>query len=168
MRPILSIIGGATATPEQDALAEQVGRLAIEAGFRICCGGRGGVMAAACRGARSATRYREGDTIGIMMHYDRDSANQWVNIAIPTGMYFSRNTVVVATGQVVVAIGGGAGTLSEIALAWQLKRPVVALCAGGWSEQLAGAPLDDRQDSVIHRAETPQQVIEAARSLLGG
>jgi hypothetical protein len=60
------------------------------------------------------------------------------------------------------------GTLSEIALAWQLKRPVVALCAGGWSEQLAGAALDDRQDSVIHRADTPQQVIEAARSLLGG
>ena len=168
MRPILSIIGGASTTPAQAAVAEQVGRLAIESGFRICCGGRGGVMAAACRGAHAAPGYREGDTIGIMMHYDRDSANPWIDIAIPTGMYFSRNTVVVATGQVVLAIGGGAGTLSEIALAWQLKRPVVALCAGGWSEQLAGIPLDDRHDSIIHRAETPRQAIETALALLQG
>ena len=101
-----------------------------------------------------------------MMHYDRDSANEWIDIAIPTGMYFSRNTVVVATGQVVLAIGGGAGTLSEIALAWQLKRPVVALCAGGWSEQLAGKAFDTRQDGTIHRAETPAQAIAAALALV--
>lgn len=167
MRPILSIIGSASTTPEQTAAAEALGRLAIEAGFRICCGGRGGVMAAACRGARSAANYREGDTIGVLMDYDPASANEFVDIAIPTGIGFSRNTVVVAAGQVVVSVAGGAGTLSEIALAWQLKRPVVALCVGGWSETLAGQVLDQRHDSIIHQAESPEEAIRIAGGLLG-
>ena len=166
MRPILSIIGSATTTEAQAAAAETLGRLAVEAGFRICCGGRTGVMAAACRGARSATRYREGDTIGVLMDNTTDSANPWVDIAIPTGMGFSRNTIVVAAGQVVVAVAGGAGTLSEIALAWQLERPVIALCVGGWSEQLAGMRLDHRLDTVVHRAQTPEAAVAMALDLL--
>ncbi|MFT5681696.1 MAG: hypothetical protein ACI8RZ_002602 [Myxococcota bacterium] len=166
MRPILSIIGSASTTPEQTAASEAVGRLAVEAGFRICCGGRGGVMVAACRGARSAANYREGDTIGILMDYDPASANEHVDIAIPTGIGFSRNTVVVASGQVVVAVAGGAGTLSEIALAWQLKRPVIALCVGGWSEKLAGQILDHRHDGAIHRAESPEDAVRIATGLL--
>ena len=167
MRPILSIIGSASTTPEQTAAAAALGRLAVEAGFRICCGGRGGVMAAACQGARSAANYREGDTIGILMDYDPASANAFVDIAIPTGIGFSRNTVVVAAGQVVVSVAGGAGTLSEIALAWQLKRPVIALCVGGWSETLAGQTLDHRHDSISHRAESPEEAVRIAADLLG-
>lgn len=168
MRPILSIIGSASVNPEQEAASEVLGRLAVEAGFRICCGGRTGVMAAACRGARSASNYREGDTIGIMMNYDPASANAWVDIAIPTGMGFSRNTIVVAAGQVVVAVAGGAGTLSEIALAWQLGRPVIALCVGGWAERMAGQKLDHRQPGTIHRAESPSEAVGIAAMLLQG
>ncbi len=166
MRPILSIIGSASITPAQARAAELLGKLAVEAGFRICCGGRGGVMAAACRGAHAAANYREGDTIGILMDYDQGSANAHVDIAIPTGMGLSRNTVVVATGQAVVAVAGGAGTLSEIALAWQLKRPVVSLCVGGWSERLAGQVLDHRHDGVIHRAAHPADAVRIAAALL--
>ena len=166
----MSIIGsgaGAT-TPAQEDLAEQLGEAAVNAGFRICCGGLGGIMAAACRGARGAARYTEGDTIGILPGRSHSDANPSVDIAIPTELGYARNMLVVMAGHVVVAVAGRSGTLSELALAWQIGRPVIALSpAGGWSARLAGQALDDRRPDTIHDARTPQQAVALALRLAG-
>ncbi len=168
-RRILGVIGpgsGATAeapvAAELLAAAEDVGRLAVDAGFRIATGGLGGVMEAASRGAREAAGYREGDVIGILKSYDREDANPHVDIVIPSGMGLARNLLLVSTADVVVAIAGGSGTLSELALAWQLGRPVVALTGAGWAGRLAGEAIDGRRAGVILGAESPEDAVRLA------
>ena len=140
------IIGNATVEPEGAAsvAAFDVGTLAIDAGFRIMTGGLDGVMAAACKGAHASKQYREGDTIGLLPHFDPDAANEWVDVVIATGLDHFRNALV-ANADAVVAIGGGAGTLSELAFAWMYKRLIVALDVPGWSAELAGRRLDQRE-----------------------
>lgn len=168
MRPVLAVVGsGGPLAPATTDLAEELGRRAIDAGFRLVTGGRDGVMAAASRGAHGAEAYREGDVIGVLPGYDRDDANPHVDVVIPTGLGHARNVVVVATADVVVAVAGGAGTLSEIALAWQLDKPVIALSAsGGWSTMLAGQPIDDRRAASVIAAVDAAGAIAAARRAL--
>lgn len=144
-RPVVAVIGdaGVTADSAPYAAAFEVGRLAVDAGLRILTGGLGGVMEAACKGAHASERYREGDTIGILPHFDPGEANPWVDIAIATGLDHARNGLV-ANADAVVAIGGGAGTLCEITFAWLYKRLIVALDLPGWSAELGGRRLDHR------------------------
>lgn len=145
-RLLLGVIGDA-GVPEDDiryVLAREVGRLAVESGFRILCGGLGGVMEAACRGAHEARTYVNGDTIGLLPGFIPSVANPWVDIALGTGLGHLRNGLV-ANSEAVIAIGGGAGTLSEIAFAWMYRRPIVALSVDGWSGRLAGTALDHRR-----------------------
>jgi uncharacterized protein (TIGR00725 family) len=99
------------------------------AGVVLVTGGLGGVMEAACRGARS----RGGRTIGILPGLDRDAANGWVQVALATGLGELRNGLVVRGADAVVAVGGGHGTLSEIGFALKLGRPVVGV--GSWQVQ---------------------------------
>jgi uncharacterized protein (TIGR00725 family) len=94
-----------------------------EKGAVVVCGGLGGVMAAACRGAKSAG----GLTVGLLPGKKRDDANPWVDVAIPTGLGEARNVLVVASASAVVAVGGEYGTLSEIAFALRAGKPVVGL-----------------------------------------
>jgi uncharacterized protein (TIGR00725 family) len=149
--------------PALHALAHELGRLAITAGFRIATGGRGGVMEAASAGARTAPTYREGDVIGVLPGYAPDGANRFVDIAIPTGMGEARNVVLVALADVVVVIGGGAGTLSEIAMAWRLGKPVVALrTSAGWAGELAGRAVDEKRTDTIAAADSPAHAIDLA------
>jgi uncharacterized protein (TIGR00725 family) len=124
-------------------IAETVGRRLVDYGCRVVTGGLGGVMAAACRGAHLSERWFEGATIGILPTGDPDDANEWVDVTVPTGLDYSRN-VLVAQSDAVIAIGGGAGTLSELALAWMHHRLIVAVRCGGWSERLADTRVDDR------------------------
>ena len=124
--PYIAVVGPGEAAPEVLHSAEEVGAGLAAAGAVVVTGGLGGVMEAACRGARS----RRGRTLGILPGDDRDAANGWVEIAVPTGMGELRNGLVVRAADAVVAIGGGHGTLSEIALALKLGRPVVGL--GTW------------------------------------
>jgi uncharacterized protein (TIGR00725 family) len=119
----IAVIGAGRATAAECAAAEQVGRRIAEAGAVVVCGGLGGVMEAACRGARAAG----GTTVGILPGTDRSEANDFVDVAIPTGIGEARNAVVVATADAVVAVGGEFGTLSEIALALKAGRPVIGL-----------------------------------------
>ena len=105
--------------------------------------------------------------IGILPSYDAATANEAIDIAIPTGMAITRNVLVVASGDVVVALAGGAGTLSELALAWQLGKPIVALdCGGGWAAELGGQALDERREGVIVRAPSVAEAIAAIRASL--
>jgi uncharacterized protein (TIGR00725 family) len=106
-------------------------------------GGLGGVMEAACLGAHQAGAYREGDTLALLPGHDAHTANAQADIVIPTGLGHGRN-VLMAQADALVAIGGGAGTLSEIALAWTHRRLVLAYRLPGWSGRVADAPLDDR------------------------
>lgn len=103
--------------------AETVGRGLAEAGVLVICGGLGGVMEAACRGAKGAG----GVTVGILPGDERGAANEWVEVALPTGLGEARNALVVRAVDIVVAIGGGYGTLSEMALALKAGKRVVGL-----------------------------------------
>lgn len=120
---MISVCGPNDPTEQELRLAESVGAAVALAGHALVCGGRGGVMAAACRGAKQAG----GTTIGILPGYDAGEANDWVDHAICTGLGHARNALVVASGDAVIAIGGGFGTLSEIALALKMGKRVVAL-----------------------------------------
>ena len=166
-RKVVAVIGAGApldAATEEKCLA--LGELAIDAGFRIATGGLGGVMDAVSRGARRAASYREGDIVGILPTYDRESASAAVDIVIPTGLGIARNIVLVSTADVIIAVGGGSGTLSEIAVAWQLGKPIVALTSiAGWSHDLADRAIDDRRTDRIAKAETPEQAIALARAL---
>jgi uncharacterized protein (TIGR00725 family) len=125
--PYIAVVGAGEASPADLAFAEEVGAGLADLGAVVVTGGLGGVMEAACRGARS----RRGHTLGILPGDDRDDANGWVEIAVATGMGELRNGLVVRASDALVAIGGGHGTLSEVALALKLGRPVVGL--GTWA-----------------------------------
>lgn len=117
----------------------------------LVCGGLGGVMAAACRGAREAG----GTTVGILPGTDRSAANRWVEVAVPTGVGELRNGLVVRAADAVIAVAGGFGTLSEIALALKLGVPVVGL--NTWELSLGGVA-----DTSIIRATDPADAVTGA------
>lgn len=166
-RPVLAVAGSAGTLPDAvEAQARALGRLAVDAGFRVATGGRDGVMEAVSRGAHESDAYEEGRVIAILPTYRREEANPWVDIVIPTGAGVARNVMLVASADVVIAVRGGSGTMSEIALAWQLGKPIIALASsGGWAERLAGEALDERREDVIHRADDPTAAIALAEAL---
>lgn len=122
-RMYIGVIGEGICSPDVDQIAEEVGAELARRGCIVVCGGLGGVMEAACRGAKRAG----GLTVGILPGNSRKDANEYVDVAIATGMGEARNVLVVKSSQVVVAVGGRYGTLSEIALALKLGVPVVGL-----------------------------------------
>jgi uncharacterized protein (TIGR00725 family) len=152
VRPrVVSLIGGATCTPKQARLAEEVGRLLAERGIILVCGGRTGVMEAACRGAVEVG----GTTIGILPGDTTSGGNPYLTVALPTGFGHARNTLVVLAGEAVIAIGGGPGTLSEIGIALTNNRRVIAL--DSWTAtDSAGDPAP------ILTAQSPEEAVEYA------
>ena len=136
----VSVIGSGA---EHEPRAEEVGRLLAERGCVVVTGGLGEVMAAASRGAKSAG----GTTVGILPGKDRSDANEWVDHAVVTGLGHMRNFSVAASSDAVIAVGGSWGTLSEIAFAKLLGRPVVIL-EPGW--ELEG----------VDRAATPEEAVD--------
>ena len=127
----VAVCGPGDASPAATALAEAVGSALGRRGATLVCGGLGGCMEAACRAAKAAG----GATVGILPGYEARAANRYVDAVVCTGMGQARNAIVVASGAAVIAIAGGAGTLSEVALAIRLGRPVVLV--GEWSEALS-------------------------------
>jgi uncharacterized protein (TIGR00725 family) len=153
---IISVIGGAESSPEILKLAEDIGSEIAKRGIALACGGLMGVMEAACKGAKK----HDGVTIGILPSDRKNDANKYVDFAIPTGLGYARNFLVVKTGDAVIAIDGSAGTLSEIAIAWFSEKPIVAMTtSGGWAEKLAGTQIDKRRSDEIHSANTPQEAL---------
>uniref|UniRef100_A0A7C4CEK1 TIGR00725 family protein n=1 Tax=candidate division WOR-3 bacterium TaxID=2052148 RepID=A0A7C4CEK1_UNCW3 len=137
----VGIIGAGECGPELAGIAEEVGRRLAESGAVLVCGGKGGVMEAACRGAKSVG----GLTVGIIPGSDRAEANPHVDVAIATGLGEVRNLAVVRTADVLIAIGGSYGTLSEIGFALKAGKKVVGLKT--W--EVTGTI----------RAETPEQAL---------
>jgi len=145
----VSVIGSGA---EHEAAAEEVGRLLAERGCKVVTGGLGEVMAAAARGAKEVG----GTTIGILPGRDRAAANEWVDHAVATGLGHMRNYAVVASGDGVIAVGGQWGTLSEIAFAKILGRPVVILEPGLEADDVdRAATPDEAVDFVLARLEHP-------------
>jgi len=152
-RAWIAVIGPGEAGLGELAVAEEVGAAVASSGAGLVCGGLGGVMEAACRGARSGG----GLTLGLLPGLDRDAANGWVVVAVPTGLGEARNALVVRAADAVVAIGGGWGTLSEIALALKSGAPVVGLDT--WQPALRDAPVD----GVVVATDARGAVAEALR-----
>ena len=136
----VAVVGSASCDAAVAALAREVGREIARRDVVLVCGGRGGVMEAACRGAKE----QGGTTVGILPGGDRSQANPYVDVAIPTGLGEARNVIIVRSADAVVAVSGGYGTLSEIALALKMARPVVGL--GTWELPRgivqAGSPVE--------------------------
>jgi uncharacterized protein (TIGR00725 family) len=153
--PVVSVIGAAESTAAQDTDAEEIGRLLAEQSIILACGGRSGVMQAACRGARNAG----GLTIGILPGTDRDSGNSYLSVALPTGLGHARNVLVILAGQLVIAIGGGFGTLSEIAMALKMGKKVIGLHT--WQA------INYRGEfASIQAVESPKEAVSAVNSFL--
>ena len=148
--PYVAVVGAGVEAEDTDRTAEAVGRALGRAGAVVVCGGLGGVMAAACRGAKA----EGGTTVGILPGLDRDAANPWVDVAVTTGLGEARNVLVVRAADVVIAVGGEYGTLSEIAFALKVGTPVVGI--GTWDI-----------DGVVS-AETPKDAVEVALLLASG
>lgn len=155
-RKIIAVIGGGEPSPEEAKLAEEVGGELARQGAILVCGGLGGVMEAACRGASS----EGGTTIGILPGDSAQTANPYVQIPIVTGMGHARNISVVKTAQAVIAIGGSYGTLSEIAHALQNGIPVIGL--NTWSLSRKNQP-----DTSIVLARNPTEAVNKALNITG-
>ena len=152
----VAVVGGSTCTADEARVAEAVGRGLASRGAAVVCGGLGGVMEAACRGAKSAG----GLTVGILPGDNRQSANPHVDVPVVTGMGHARNAIVVKTAQAVIAVDGSYGTLSEIALALQNGIAVIGL--GTWD--LSSHGQADR--SIIH-ARDAEEAVEKAIAAAG-
>ena len=148
----VSVIGAARATPELAAKAEELGELLARRGAVVVCGGREGVMEAVARGARRAG----GVTIGILPEADRERAAPDLTYSVCSAMGYARNLSVVASGEVVIAVGGAWGTLSEIGLARSLGREVILLDT--WSVTPPGGGEPDG----VRRAGSPGEAVELA------
>ena len=131
MRTIIGVIGDSDPDPETAALAEEAGAGIARAGAVLVCGGLGGVMQAAARGAKGAG----GLTVGVLPTYEPESANPFIDIPIVTGMGHARNVIIAATAHALIAMSGAHGTLSEIAIGLKLGKRVVSL---GRDESPAG------------------------------
>ncbi len=165
--PVVAVIGSAgSLSPAVVGTCEDLGGALMAAGFRLVTGGRGGVMEAVSRGARKHPRWVEGRIMALLPSYRHAEANPFCDIVIPTGLQLARNVLVVAAADVVIAIEGGAGTLSELALAWQLERPLVALGGSGWAGRLAGECLDHRSEHAIMEAFSASEAVRLCNAAL--
>ncbi|MEK6608474.1 MAG: TIGR00725 family protein [Myxococcota bacterium] len=160
-RPTIAVCGASGAlTPELERLAEELGGEIWRAGFDLVCGGQDGVMEAVSRGYAQARGDRPGTIIGILPGSAAADANAYCDLVVPTGLGYARNTLVVLAGDGIVLCGGGSGTLSEAAFAWQFGKPIAALePSGGWARELAGRALDGRRADRIHAATTPADAV---------
>ena len=147
----IAVIGGSNCTPEEARLAEEVGRELAGNGAVLICGGLGGIMEAACKGASAGG----GVTIGILPGGSRRAANPYVNIPIATSLGEARNIIVVSSAEAIIAIGGGYGTLSELGHALRNGKPVIGL--NTWS-----LSRNERPDNSIVPARNPADAVRKA------
>jgi uncharacterized protein (TIGR00725 family) len=155
--PRIAVCGAGTCDAAVYEQARQVGRLLGAAGAVLLCGGLGGVMEAACQGAQE----EGGMTVGILPGSDAGAANSYVDLPVVTGMGQARNVVLVLSAEAVIAIAGEAGTLSEIALALKVGRPVVGL--GTWRLLRGDGASEERVRYATSPAEAVHWALEEVR-----
>ncbi len=162
----VAVCGTGSPDIEAMALAEELGHLIVARGCVLVCGGMGGVMEAACRGGAAARdEGGAGIVLGVLPGGDLDGGNPHCQLVLPTGMGVACLGERSRYRAPVSLVGGGAGTLSEAAYAWQFGKPVVALaCSGGWAARLAGRAIDDRRPDQVISATSPREALDAAFS----
>jgi uncharacterized protein (TIGR00725 family) len=142
----VTVIGRYDATESQYAQGMAIGRMLAELNLVAVTGGRAGLMEAVARGCVEAG----GLSVGLLPGAEFNESNPYNTIVIPTGIGYARNSMNVLAADAVVAVGGAAGTLSEMAYAWSYKKPIIALAtSGGWAERLAGACIDHRSSEPV-------------------
>ena len=147
MSKIIGVVGNSVPLKEYEKIAEDLGALIAEKGWILVCGGLGGVMESVAKGARS----KDGLTIGILPGSDKKDANTHIQVPILTSMQQARNAIIVRTADIVIAVGGGLGTLSEIAMALKINKPVISISS--W----------DVDDKVIKVNEAQGAITEAEK-----
>lgn len=167
MNTLIAVIGASSAPQPVLQAAFEAGVEIMKAGFVLICGGLGGVMEASCRGAASVVKKGSGRIIGVLPGYDKSAANPFVDLVIATGMGYARNSIIASSADAVIAVGGGSGTMSEIALAWQYGKPIVIIRGlPGISKQFIDMSLDDRRDDFIAGADTPGDAVSVVKTAL--
>lgn len=163
--PQVAIVGSSEADANALKIAEQAGAVIARLGAALVTGGRGGVMAAASKGCVEAG----GTVIAVTPHKQMDEVNDYAHYHIPTGMGWARNAITGMAGDVVLVIGGMAGTMSEIAYAWMYDRPIIAMsCCEGWSKRMASQKVDDRRNDTIIDCKTIAELETALKAQLQG
>ena len=153
-RLVIGVIGGEQVDEVHAGLAYEVGRELGARGHTLVCGGRGGVMREACRGAREAG----GLTVGILPGDDASDANEFVDVPVVTGLGSARNTIIARTAEALVAVSGSYGTLSEIAFGLIAGRPIVAL----WSWEIRDG---EGREAPVLRVASAREAVDACERL---
>jgi uncharacterized protein (TIGR00725 family) len=154
----IAVIGynGDRCTEEARRLAYETGKEIAKAGAVLVCGGLGGVMEAACKGAKEVG----GTTVGIIPQDDFSHANKYCDIVICSTIGFARDFIVAASADGIIAVGGGVGTLTELSIAYLMKKPTAALSgSGGTADLYGGKFLDERKRVEIRMAATPAEAV---------
>jgi len=170
VKKIIAVVGDAVIEEHGSKynLSVELGKALIDNGYRVQTGGGGGVMEAVFIGAKMSKNYMPGDTIAILPSFDRSEANSYADIVLPTGIDLMRNAIV-ANADATISIGGGSGTLSEIAFAWHFCKLIIAYSnSDGWSAKLAGTRIDDRvryknmknEDDIVFSVSTADEAIK--------
>ncbi|MCD1632104.1 hypothetical protein [Marinobacter shengliensis] len=165
----ISVLGSYSASKEEMALAYSLGKSLANFPFNIISGGQKGVMLDLCRGAYEHRTYDEGcacTIVGILPYSDFEKANPYIDIVIPSGSAALQNILVPASGDLVIAIGGSAGTLAEISFAWQRGKKIALIGETGWAKKLAFTRLDDRRKDSLPHFENVEDVISWIKSEL--
>ncbi len=169
MSKIIGVIGSNSFQPGSAGykFGVELGTKLVDRGYFVVFGGREGIMEAVCKGAQLSNNYSFGRTIGILPSGNRSEANRWCDLIIPTGMGYSRNQIIVNTAEILISVGGGSGTLSELSFAWQLGKKVICYTSiDGWTKQLAGKDLDERYSGLLVPAETIDDIFRIIDSYM--
>lgn len=159
----VAIIGGNINLVSEDQLkfAFDLGKALVDNGYDIINGGMTGIMAETAKGARSSDKFEKHSLIAILPTDDVTKGNRYSGIKLITHLGFGRNRLIVMNADLVVAIGGGAGTLNEITLAWELGKTICAYSEGkGWSTKVAGTAIDSRRSDIILPVKSTKEVID--------
>lgn len=145
-RPQITVIGDSEVSPSTYKIGVALGKLLANMNICVITGGKGGIMEAVSKGVNEAG----GVSVGILPSTDFDEANEYNSIIIPTGLGHTRNAITVLAGNIIIALGGGAGTLSELCFAWIHHKPILTLKGfGGWADKLAHSAIDGRREDRI-------------------
>ena len=162
MKKIIAVVGNANIDNDvaKQKISFELGKLLIDNNFTLATGGFGGVMEFASKGGRASKKYFPNSIIGVLPDYHTDNANQYIDLAIPSGIGLSRNLILVSMCSAVIAVGGGAGTLNEISAAWQMNKLIIGMQVDGWSKKLVREKIDDRRKDIIFPAKSADDAIQ--------
>ena len=150
----ITVVGNSEATPDQYSVSYETGKLLAELDCIVITGGRGGIMEAVAKGVKE----KNGICVGILPS-DQFDGNQYNTVTIPTGIGYARNSMNVLAADLVIAVGGGAGTLSELAFAWNYNKPVFCYDGvEGWAKNLIEKQLDKRREDLFQRFTTIEEL----------